>query len=121
MELNKQVFHLMLPRFNEPKALMKYNQWLYNEQKSIESEASSGKTHISPLWIFMAILAISFSILNYCYSEEVAAPPPYIYENVLPGTPLAKECPGAGWYCDNCGKFQCHGTKCVYCGYPRKK
>ena len=33
----------------------------------------------------------------------------------------AKECPGAGWYCNNCDMFQCHGTKCTYCKWPRYK
>lgn len=31
----------------------------------------------------------------------------------------AKEIPGAGWVCDGCGMFQCHGTRCVYCGRKR--
>ena len=31
-----------------------------------------------------------------------------------------RECPGAGWYCDNCGMFQSQGQKCVYCKAKRK-
>ena len=32
----------------------------------------------------------------------------------------AKIVPGAGWYCDNCGQFQCHGTQCWWCKHPKK-
>jgi hypothetical protein len=99
---------------------MKYNQWLYNEQNAVEAEASSGQSHISMSWIIMACLALIFSLLNYCYSGETFSTF-YSQEILEQGTPLARECPGAGWYCDNCGQFQCHGTKCVYCGYPRNK
>ena len=35
--------------------------------------------------------------------------------------PEVRECPGAGWFCDKCGQFQCHGQKCVFCKAPRKK
>ena len=33
----------------------------------------------------------------------------------------AIEVPGAGWYCNSCGMFQCHGKLCTYCGWPRNK
>lgn len=94
--------------------------WLEDEEKILNKEIKEKlKKDLSTknlIWFFVFI-GIIFGCQIAKASESIICP--YCECNIELETPKAREVPGAGWYCDNCGQFQCHGKKCAYCGCKR--
>lgn len=93
--------------------------WLEQEERSVKLEMrEKTKQDYSTktlLWFFAVVTLILGCQMLQANSIEC----PYCASEIELESPKAREVPGAGWYCDNCGFFQCHGQKCAHCGCKR--
>lgn len=94
--------------------------WLESEEKLLNKEIKEKlKNDFSTeklIWFFVFV-AIIFGCQLVQAEQSITCP--YCQSDIELEKPKAREVPGAGWYCDNCGQFQCHGQKCAYCGCKR--
>jgi hypothetical protein len=94
--------------------------WLESEEKMLNKEIREKlKEDVSTkklIWFF-AFVGIILGC-QIAQARESIICPCCTYEIELE-SPKAREIVGAGWSCDNCGMFQCHGQKCAYCGCKR--
>lgn len=99
--------------------------WLQNEIFEIKVEKLRDRLptdhkgdNIMALKIFAFIVLIcSMAYMNKTYGDTINCPHCSGYIEI---ETQAREVPGAGCYCDECGMFYCHGNKCPYCGFRRK-
>lgn len=94
--------------------------WLESEEKMLNREIKEKlKEDLSTkklIWFF-AFVAVILGCQIAQASESIKCP--YCECDIELEKPKAREVVGAGWYCDHCGMFQCHGQKCAYCGCKR--
>lgn len=104
--------------------------WLYDEELLIQRQSNlrqQVKDTLNPKAVFLTAVFFFILIVDLAMSYEpqaVQCPTCNTLIIVIDHTtlgPEAKEIPYAGWYCDNCGKFACHGDRCVWCGCRRHK
>ncbi len=94
--------------------------WLEQEEKIIQKEQKEkfmkdySTKKMLLVFAFIAIIFGSQALQSY---ESIECP--CCSHLIELEAPKARECPGAGWYCDNCGMFQCHGQRCAYCKCKR--
>lgn len=94
--------------------------WIEREEQSLEKERRMKLTEDLSLKKLIWILTFAGIILGtqFIQSYETIECPCCQFQIELEN-PKAREVVGAGWYCNNCGMFQCHGKKCAYCGCSR--
>lgn len=104
--------------------------WLYEEELNIQRLSNMRKNvkdTLNPKAVFLTALFLLIIIVDlaFCFEPQCVQCPRCCANLIVvdPKTigPEAKEVPYAGWYCDNCGTFQCHGDRCVSCGCSRYK
>ena len=93
--------------------------WLEQEERAINLEIREKTRQDYSTKTMMWFFAFFFFILGCQMLQANVIECPYCASEIELENPKAREVPGAGWYCDNCGMFQCHGQKCVYCGGRR--
>lgn len=94
--------------------------WTRNEEKEIEIEMKR-KESVDYSFKKMALIVGMSALIFFAQAlqsyESIECPCCAARIELEP--PVAREVWGAGWYCDNCGNFQCHLQKCVRCGASR--
>lgn len=102
--------------------------WLKSEEKKILSDVKKGLEKnskpfelkiISKLAVMVVFLGV-LAFINRSLADEIIECP-HCYTEIYLESPVAREVPWAGCYCDKCDNFYVHGNKCPRCGYPRKK
>ena len=103
----------------------------WKEEDEIMKERALSKVHpskkrdkliMTKLYFFSVMLLLTLWYHKGHANEMSFTCPCCEAEIFLEVQPIeAKEIPGAGWECDNCKMFQCHGNRCAYCGAARKK
>jgi hypothetical protein len=104
--------------------------WLYDEELRIQKECNlrqSIKDQVDLRVVFFTAVFFLILLVDYALAYEPQVVQCQKCDTLMimfdPASlvPEAKEVPYAGWYCDNCGTFQCHGDRCVSCGCSRYK
>lgn len=96
--------------------------WLENEERTFSQEIRHSKiigihTDKKFVWAFFLLLCL---IASQLLAVNEIAECPYC-QNPIELKIEAKEIPGAGWICENCGHFQSNLTYCTMCGNARYK
>lgn len=93
--------------------------WLEKEEKAINLEMKEKTKQDYSTKTMVLFFAFVTLILGCQMLQANCIECPYCSSEIELESPKAREVVGAGWYCDNCGMFQCHGQKCAYCGCKR--
>lgn len=98
------------------------NTWLDDQERNFMQEARISKIKgiaMDTKFVWAMVLLIGL-IANQLLSGMEIAECPYC-QNPIELKTEAKEIPGWGWRCENCGNFQTGLSYCTMCGYPRYK
>lgn len=89
-------------------------------KREVRKNKNSRDTYFMKRCLFALAIGSALTWINLSYGGECSVVCPSCSE-IIPIQFEAKEIPGAGCECNNCGMFYCHGDRCPYCSWPRYK